>query len=336
MGKTENSIVLGPSAGCNANKLRKTKKYSGNACLPDFLVGTGGWAYFKVPNKPSLKAYSEAFNFVEINYTFYEYPNVRLVEGWRKTVPNDFTFSVRCHQDLTHKIGLKPVDEAYQVLGQMVTYCRILGSPFLVLETPVSYVMDKISISAAKDFFSSANLNGVRLVWEIRAPITEQALGLMRDFNIIYCVDISRSKPTEWSDVGYTRLFGKGKHNIYQFTDEELHEIDKNASESKAKIVALSYHGARMSTDALRFAHYKKTGNFLPVTAYIGLDSVRAVLSEDAVFPSSKQSLISDQGWKVIDLTLEKRVHLSELLMKMPEKTYNSLSEVVGALEAVL
>jgi hypothetical protein len=32
----------------------------GNACLPDFLVGTGGWAYFKVPNKSSLKAYSEA------------------------------------------------------------------------------------------------------------------------------------------------------------------------------------------------------------------------------------------------------------------------------------
>ena len=77
-------------------------------CLPDFLVGTGGWAYFKVPNKPSLKAYSEVFNFVEVNYTFYEYPDMHTVEGWRKTVPKNFTFSVRCHQDLTHKIGFKP------------------------------------------------------------------------------------------------------------------------------------------------------------------------------------------------------------------------------------
>jgi uncharacterized protein YecE (DUF72 family) len=304
--------------------------------LPDLLIGTGGWAYFKVPNEPSLKAYSEAFNFVEVNYTFYEYPNVRLVEGWRKTVPKDFTFSVRCHQDLTHKIGLRPANEAYQVLGQMVTYCRLLDSPFLVLETPVSYVLDKVSISAAKDFFSSANLNNVRLVWEIRAPITEQALDLMRDFNIIHCVDISTVKPSDWSDAGYTRLFGKGKHNIYQFSDEELQVIDKNASESKAKVVALSYHGARMSIDALRFAEYKKTGNFLPVTAYTGLASARAVLSEDAVFPSSKQSLICDQGWKVIDLTAEKRVHLSELLSKMPEKTYASLDEVVSALEATL
>jgi uncharacterized protein YecE (DUF72 family) len=44
-------------------------------CLLDYLVGTGGWAYFKVSDKPSLKAYSEVFNFVEVNHTFYEYPN---------------------------------------------------------------------------------------------------------------------------------------------------------------------------------------------------------------------------------------------------------------------
>ena len=304
--------------------------------MPDFLVGTGGWAYFNDQNKPSLKAYSEVFNFVEVNYTFYEYPNVRLVEGWRKTVPTSFIFSIRCHQDLTHKIGLKPTDEAYQVLGQMITYCKILDSPFLVLETPATYVLDDQCVKIAKDFLGSATLSGVRLVWEIRAPITQQVINLIADFNIIHCVDISKTKPTQWSDTGYSRLFGKGKHNVYQFTDEELREIDKNASESKAKVVAMSYHGARMNTDAIRFAQFKKTGKFLPITAYTGLDSAEAVLSEDAVFPSTKQSLISDQGWKVVDLTAEKRVHLSDLLLKIPEKTYVSLNEVLSALETTL
>jgi uncharacterized protein YecE (DUF72 family) len=304
--------------------------------LPNYLVGTGGWAYFKVPDKPSLKGYSEVFNFVEVNYTFYEYPKPRLVEGWRKTVPRDFTFSVRCHQDLTHEIGLKPVNEAYAVLGQMVTYCRLLDSPFLVLETPASYVLDQSAVRSAKDFFASVNLHGVKLVWEIRAPVTEQAANLMRDFNIIHSVDISKEKPPDWQDVGYTRLFGKGKHNIYQFTDEELQEIDKNASHTKAKIVAMSYHGLRMNTDALRFKQYKLNGKFLPVTAYTGVDSARAVLSEDAVFPATKQSLIADQGWKVVDLTAEKRVHLSELLSKIPEKTYTSLEEVVGSIKSTL
>jgi uncharacterized protein YecE (DUF72 family) len=303
--------------------------------LPDYLVGTGGWAYFKVPNKPALKAYSEIFNFVEVNYTFYEYPDSRLVERWRKTVPTEFTFSVRCHQELTHKIGLKPLDDAYRVLGQMLTYCKILNSPFLVLETPASYILNNQSIALAKDFFSSIKLNGVRLVWEIRAPITEEAADLMRDFNIINCVDISKDKPA-WIDIGYARLFGRGKHNIWQFTDEELQEIDKNASNSNAKVVAMSYHGLRMNTDALRFKHFKITGKFIPVTAYTGVDSAKAVLTEDAVFPTSKQTLITDQGWKVVDLTAEKRVHLSELLSKIPEKNYSSLEEVVDSIKATV
>jgi uncharacterized protein YecE (DUF72 family) len=63
--------------------------------LTDYLIGTGGWAYFNVPGKPSLKAYSEVFNFVEVNYTFYEYPDTLMAEQWRRTVPDDFTFSVR-------------------------------------------------------------------------------------------------------------------------------------------------------------------------------------------------------------------------------------------------
>ncbi len=259
-----------------------------------------------------------------------------MVEGWRKTVSDSFTFSVRCHQDLTHKIGLKPVDEAYEVLGKMVTYCRLLNSHFLVLETPSNYVFDESAISSAKDFFASANLHGVKLVWEIRSHMTEQAVDLMKNFNIVHCVDISKVHETDWSDIGYARLFGKGKHNLYQFTDEELKEIDKNGSKSKAKIIALSYHGARMNTDALRFKHFKATGSFLPVTAFRGLDSAKAVLSEDAVFPSTKQSLIIDQGWKVVDLTTEKRVHLSDLLSKIPEKTYSSLEEVLGYLKTAL
>jgi uncharacterized protein YecE (DUF72 family) len=303
--------------------------------LTQYLVGTGGWAYFKVPGKSSLKAYSEVFNFVEVNYTFYEYPDVQRVEHWRRTVPEDFTFAVRCHQDLTHRIGLKPVDEAYYVLGRMMEYCEVLGSPFLVLETPASYVFDEEEVDRARDFFSSMNTRRVRFVWEVRAPVTPVVVDLMRDFNIVHCVDLSKEKPRFESDVVYSRLFGKGKHNIYQFTDEELLGIDENAG-SGHKVVALSYHGLRMNTDAARFMQYKKTGEFMPVTSFTGVDSVRAVLAEDAVFPSSKTELVEHQGWKVVDVTPEIRVHLAELLANIPEKTYNSIDDVAAEVERVL
>jgi uncharacterized protein YecE (DUF72 family) len=304
--------------------------------LTDYLIGTGGWAYFNVPGKPSLKAYSEVFNFVEVNYTFYEYPDTRKVEQWRRTVPNDFTFAVRCHQDLTHKIRLKPVDEAYDVLGRMFFYCGILEAPFLVLETPASYAMSKEAVDTARDFLSSANLRDVRLVWEIRAPVTSAMIDLMRNFNVIQCVDLSREKPSVESDIVYSRLFGKGKHNLYQFTDDELIAVDREIDSISPRIAAMSYHGARMNTDAARYMQYKKTGTFLPVTSFTGVDSARAVLAEDAHFPMSKAELIEKQGWKVIDLTVDKRVHLSDLLLKIPEKTYNGIDEVADALEAIV
>jgi uncharacterized protein YecE (DUF72 family) len=300
--------------------------------LTDYLVGTGGWAYFKVSGKSSLKAYSEVFNFVEVNQTFYEYPELKRVERWRRIVPEDFTFAVKCHQDLTHRIGLKPVDEAYHVFSQMVAYCEILDAPFLVLETPAKYELNQEELDRTRDLFSSINLRGVRLVWEVRAPMTSAVIDLMQDFNIVQCVDLSKEKPSFDSDVVYSRIFGKGRHNIYQFTDEELIEIDKNA-QSSHKVIAMSYHGVRMNTDAARFMQYKKTGKFMPVTSFTGVDSVRAVLLEDAGFPSSKAELIEHQGWKVIDLTVDKKVHLSELLSDLPEKTYNDIDEVVNELK---
>lgn len=304
--------------------------------MTEYLIGTGGWAYFKIPNKPSLKAYSEHFNFVEVNYTFYKYPNTRMAERWRRTVPNDFRFTVRCNQDLTHRIGLKPIDEAYEVFNRMILLCRILDARFLHLLTPASYIPDNVRIKQAKDFFSTANMKGVRLAWEVRSPITPKLVSLMQDFEIIHSVDLSKEEPSFKSDVIYTRLFGKGRQNIYQFTDEELIEIDQKILKAEAKGATLSYHGIRMNTDALRFKKYKEAGMFLPVTTYTGIDSAKAVLEEDARFPSTKTELIRHQGWKVVDLTADKRVHLSELLSKLPEKTYNGVEEIVKELEAFL
>jgi uncharacterized protein YecE (DUF72 family) len=307
--------------------------------MADFLVGAGGWAYFKVPGESSLKVYSEVFNFVEVNYTFYEYPDIRRVEGWRKTVPRDFTFAVRCHEDLTHRIRLKPVDEAYTVIAKMQTYCGILNAPFIVLETPETYILNEQAVREAKALLSSVNLKGVRLVWEPRAPLTRQAAKVMQDLNVVHSTDLSMELPSYQTDVMYSRLFGKGQKNLYQFTDEELVDIDRKVLDGLArgaKAVALSYHGARMYSDAARFVSYKKAGKFLPATTFTGVDSVKAVLLEDTQFPSSKNSLVAHQGWKIVDLTVEKRVHLSELLVKLPEKNYNSADEVIQALEVAI
>ncbi len=296
--------------------------------MTDYLVGTGGWGYFNVANKPRLKTYSEIFNFVEVNNTFYQYPLIQTVERWRRTVPKDFTFSVRCHQDLTHKIGLRPTDEAYEVFYKMKQYTEILQTPYLVLETPAGYVID----SETRGFFSSLNLKGITLAWEYRATITPSVIQLMQDFNIVQSVDLSKQMPRYKLDVTYSRLFGRGEHNIYQFTDDELLGIQQRTEETGSKTLILAFHGLRMNSDALRFQQHLATGKFLPATSSVGIESAKTVLAEDATFPSSKSELIKKQGWKVIDVKQNKTAHLSEFLSSIPDKNYADLNEVVKEL----
>ena len=307
--------------------------------LPKYLIGAGGWAYFQVPGVHPLVAYSKAFDFVEVNVTFYKIPSLKLVESWRRLVPPNFEFAVRCNKALTHKHKFQPIPEAFEVLEKMITLCSALKAEILHLQTPPTFEFGKSNVELIRNFFSSADLKGIRIALETRAtkqPLDPDLAKVMQDYNMVHCVDLSKDEePAYKSDILYSRVFGKGPHNIYQPTDEELRKIDKKASKGDHKTVAVSFHFVRMYKDAARFKIYKQTGNFPMVTKSTGLSSLTEVLREDAKFPSSKGELIRHQGWKLIDLTEDKRVHASRLLEKLPEKTYNSINEVVQTLESL-
>jgi hypothetical protein len=150
-------------------------------------------------------------------------------------------------------------------------------------------------------------------------------------------VDLSKGEePAYESDILYTRLFGKGKHNIYQPTDEELAEIDNRILTSKAAKASVSIHFLKMNKDAARLKVYKRTSKFPPITKSTGLSSLEKVLSEDAKFPSSKDELKENQGWKLFDETKDKRVHTADVLEKLPEKTYRSVDDVILALRPIM
>jgi uncharacterized protein YecE (DUF72 family) len=306
--------------------------------LTKFLIGTGGWAYFQVPNVHPLVAYSRAFNFVEVNSTLYEIPNLKRVESWRRMVPSDFEFSVRCNKELTHNLRFRSVPKTYEILERMVTICRVLKAELLHFQTPPSFQPNKPNEKIISDFFSILNLGKIRPVLEIRNKdrLDSSWIEALRELDIIHSVDLLNGEvPAYKSDILYTRLFGKGFHNIYQPLDNELREVDRVASQGYHKKAVITMHSNRMFKDAARFLMYKETGDFPMVTRSTGVNSLVEVLKEDARFPSTKEELVLHQGWKIIDLTEEKRVMASYLLDRLPDKTYYDLDEIVKVLEAV-
>ncbi len=303
--------------------------------MTKFLIGTGGWAYFKIPGIHPLAAYSKAFNFVEVNSTFYEIPPNKTVETWRRIVPTDFQFTVRCNKRLTHELKFERNPEAYQTLNEMTKICSILKAEILHFQTPPSFNYNRTNCQKVKNFFESTKLNNLRIALETRSPtpLEPRFVKTLQDLNIIHCVDLLKgNKPAYRSDILYTRLFGKGPHNIYQPLDSELKQVAHTASKKGTKKAVITMHSNRMFKDAARFRIYKDTGEFPMVTKSTGVNSLTEVLKEDARFPSTKTELLNHQGWKIIDLTTNKRLHASDLLQKLPEKTYNGIEDITEAL----
>ena len=90
-----------------------------------YYLGCSGWSYdgwkgsFYYPkdldNKYWLSYYSQIFDFVEIDSTFYKIPSKFMVNNWSKRTPNNFRFKtvgiklVRMILILKHEKNLIPV-----------------------------------------------------------------------------------------------------------------------------------------------------------------------------------------------------------------------------------
>ncbi len=300
-------------------------------------IGAGGWAYFRVPGERSLRAYSYAFDFVEVNSTYYEYPSLRTVSRWRRSVPDDFEFALRCHKDIVEAFKSKRGTTISAVVDRMEIICRTLHASVLAVLLPGNRLEEKRLAAGLDELLTTFSSNGARVAVEFRGGSpTDNVLRLMEKNGAIHCVDISREQPRYESDILYTRLFGKGQDNIYEFDDDELRDIASKASAPKFEKSILAFHGVRMYRDAARLKAFLKAGDFPTITGQAGLDSLRTVVEEDARFPTRKAELVNLQGWKLFDLTPKKRVRAHEYLSKLPDGTYSSLDSVISSLKGAL
>ena len=300
-------------------------------------VGAGGWAYFLVPNEGSLRAYSKGFDFVEVNTSYYVFENLRTLQSWKRIVPTGFEFSVRCNRKLVDQYCAdKPVDNEKRemFLASVERTCKILGASVLTILLNDSGAR---TVSGLDRFFSDFHSKGTRIAVEIRGSTpTRELLDTLAKNDGIHCVDISRDEETMVeSGILYSRLFGKGEGNIYEFDDHELEQLAAKASSPRFEKSILAFHGVRMYRDAARLKTFLATGKFLKLSNYTGLDALEKVLEEDATFPLTKSELVNTQGWKLFDLTNDRRTRAEALLKKLPETTFLSARMVKDRLERV-
>jgi uncharacterized protein YecE (DUF72 family) len=101
-------------------------------------IGTSGWSYphwrgsFYPPSLPSrdwLSYYSERFDCVEVNASFYRLPSAETLREWAESTPDGFAFALKGRRLITHARRL----DADRALRTFLEQARLLGSKLHVL-----------------------------------------------------------------------------------------------------------------------------------------------------------------------------------------------------------
>jgi len=87
------------------------------------FIGTSGWNYAGwkddfytgVPRKWWLEYYSESFNALEVDGTFYHLLRKNVAKSWYERTPADFHFAVKGHRYITHIKRLEPPGESLKL-----------------------------------------------------------------------------------------------------------------------------------------------------------------------------------------------------------------------------
>jgi uncharacterized protein YecE (DUF72 family) len=287
-----------------------------------------------------MKRYFENYSLVELNSTFYEYPRLETVKGWREKAPQNFEFTVKAHQDISHKAKMRVDENSLKAFETMKQICKTLKASILLIQTPGSFRPDKLN--EAEKFFKAVDREDLTLAWETRGPewekneVYEKLSQVLKSLDVVHVTDPFRALPAYTSQTVYFRLHGVGKElYYYQYTDEELQRLGEIAKtfEADGKTVYVFFNNLSMFEDGLRFMQYLSTGTFPKITGgSVGLESVKSVV-EKTRYPAPKSMLVKKVGWRLVEIEEGKQVRLSVLLAELPSKTYKNAEELLKALK---
>jgi len=278
---------------------------------------------------------------VELNSTFYQYPREKTVEGWREKAPKEFEFTVKAHQDISHKAKLKVEETSLQAFGRMKQICKTLNSKILLIQTPCSLRLDKLA--DAEKFFREVNRENLVLVWETRGPAWEtpeahKKLGqVLEKLDVTHVTDPFRVMPAYTGEIAYFRLHGLGEQMYYyQYSNMELEKLEELITpyEKEGKGVYVLFNNLSMFEDEVRFIEYLVKRTFPKVTCSTGLASIKEVI-EKTRYPTSKNMLIKKVGWRLVEVEEGKQARLSTFLDDLPSKNYKNVDDLLKDLKSV-
>ncbi len=205
-------------------------------------VGTSGYSYSWNKGRPSPFEWylSLGFNTVEINSTFYRFPEESWINLWASKSPRDFDFEIKVHRSVTHFSKLrKSAIPVWKKFHKVLTKDKRMKAKisFWLFQLPSSYKYSDENLSVLIDFFRKIDLGNSAVIefrepewWKCKRQVTKET-------GAVFCSVDSPDLPREivaLNDVVYLRLHGRESWYSYVYKEEELKALARKVRESQA------------------------------------------------------------------------------------------------------
>lgn len=218
------------------------------------IIGTSGWTYPEwrgtfYPNNMSaknwLQFYSEHFDMVEMNATFYRFFKKENFQRWHDIVPNHFRFIVKAPRIITHRRHLIHCED---VIQEFCTSIKPLGNRLalilLQLAPRTAYAPDRLE----KALLAFPQRHKVVVEFRDKKWLTDEVKALLTRLKVVFCAtDSPKTDLVSWvtSQTAYIRLHGHKKWYDYYYKKPELIRIAKFAkllSKKGAKKIYIAFN----------------------------------------------------------------------------------------------
>lgn len=216
--------------------------------MPRVYIGTSGYNYShwaggvfypeRLPQRKWLEYYSQFFDTVELNVTFYRLPKETAFSGWYERTPPKFRFALKGSRFITHVKKLKDPDEPLNLFLNRIALLKEKAKVIL-WQLPPGF---KVNEERLAGFVSSLRVfSKIRHVLEFREEswICKDVFNILRDNNIAICM-------ADWPPF----------NNDLPLTSDFVYIRRHGASGS----YATSYSGKELERDAKRIKGWLKKG----------------------------------------------------------------------------
>lgn len=214
-------------------------------------------------------AYFRRFPVVEVQQTFYQPPRLATLERWRREAPEDFAFTLKAWQVVTHpatsptyrrlRAPLETPEEAgFFRRGETVraawertrAAAAALAARTVLFQCPASFTPCDEHLADMRAFFRAAPRDGLTFAWEPRGRWPDALVAeLCAELDLVHCVDPLARAPVT-AGAAYFRLHGRTGYR-YRYTDADLDEILERCA-GFGETTCL-FNNMTMGEDAARF-----------------------------------------------------------------------------------